>query len=348
MGLCIGAAFSHICRPRRLRVRLVARGGLPVMEGRRTAVWVAAGCTVGFVAGVVAARIESRRAIRALRRQRHRGDEHADDPPRASRRAKAAKPDADTPVPSTALKHLNFFLRQECAPTLLEMGLLTNVHDVAEAMACLHAVDKHLPNIRFSDPDTLCVVVGDGQLPRTAVLAALRTKWGRVIVVDPALGYPGKVGHDASAAPAGYMCKDKQIEEKLAKSSKHFEAWKGVQRLEMLATTLEQAAIAVNAERDRHVVLLLPHAHVSPDAVLGSLRLSRAAVAAGRIPDIAVVQLPCCSYAKHKTVCGLPPDTEYVDVAICGSKHGSARAVRVWRDVAHEATRLQLTGTSEP
>ena len=55
-------------------------------------------------------------------------------------------------------------------------------------MAVTAAVDRCLGDLfRFEDVGVVAVVVGDGTSPRTAALLAMRTKWRRVISVDPAL-----------------------------------------------------------------------------------------------------------------------------------------------------------------
>ena len=81
------------------------------------------------------------------------------------------------------------------------------------------------------------------------------------------------------------------------------------------------------------LVVLLPHAHVTPDAALGCIRYTRAAAAAqqasGCAPAITVVQLPCCNFVWHDLCCGLLPEVDFLDARICAV----ARAVRVWRDV---------------
>merc|ERR1712187_146743 len=80
--------------------------------------------------------------------------------------------------------------------------------------------------------------------------------------------------------------------------------WQGIERLHLVALPIEEFALDVDPELDLHIVFVLPHAHVVPDMALGSLRLDGAAAAAGKLPSISVVQMPCCSYIKHDTVCG--------------------------------------------
>jgi hypothetical protein len=91
-----------------------------------------------------------------------------------------------------------------------------------------------------------------------------------------------------------------------------------------------------------HVVIVLPHAHVTPDEALGCLRFASPelpstgqppvgeAATAAPTPTISVVQLPCCGYVWHETVMNQPPDMCKLDARIATA----ARTVRVWKNVA--------------
>ena len=83
-----------------------------------------------------------------------------------------------------------------------------------------------------------------------------------------------------------------------------------------------------------HVVIVLPHAHVTPDDALRCLRFDAASVARhvaeGRTPTISIVQLPCCGFVWHDLALGAPAELDYLDARIATS----ARSVRVWSDVA--------------
>ena len=83
-----------------------------------------------------------------------------------------------------------------------------------------------------------------------------------------------------------------------------------------------------------HVIIILPHAHVTPDEALRCLRFDGASLAAqaarGRTPAVSMVQLPCCAFVWHDTALGLRADFEQLDARIATP----ARSVRVWRDVA--------------
>jgi hypothetical protein len=228
--------------------------------------------------------------------------------------------------------HVDAFLRLDCGILLLQHGLFprnSRTQEISESMACLSAVDEHLcharapeltsPPLLFSDEDVMCVVVGDGCTPRTAALFAHRTKWRRIVSIDPAL---------ASATAA------------------QRQAWGGcVTRMEVVAEKVEDAVVHVDPATTRRVVIVLPHAHCVPDVVLQCLRFPAAHAPAGPSADgppapdppavsISIVQLPCCWLVWHETICGLyPADTAYMDSAV----FASARSVRIWHDVAPAA-----------
>ena len=95
-----------------------------------------------------------------------------------------------------------------------------------------------------------------------------------------------------------------------------------------------------------HVVVVLPHAHVTPDDALAALCFhlspsvppcvecegssATAAAAATCAPTLSVVQLPCCGYVHHDQALGHAPAVDFLDARIAAP----ARAVRVWPDVS--------------
>ena len=92
--------------------------------------------------------------------------------------------------------------------------------------------------------------------------------------------------------------------------------------------------VEIDPARDKHVVIILPHAHVVPTAALAAVSLTAASAidqgqGRGRKPTISVVQLPCCKFTKHDTMFGARADFEYVDYGIAAHR----RCMRVWRDV---------------
>ena len=107
-----------------------------------------------------------------------------------------------------------------------------------------------------------------------------------------------------------------------------------------------QRHMAIPLSASGHVVVVLPHAHVTPDDALAALCFdllpsgppcvggegssATAAAAATSSPTLSVVQLPCCGYVHHDRALGHSPAVDFLDARIATS----ARAVRVWPDVS--------------
>jgi hypothetical protein len=73
-----------------------------------------------------------------------------------------------------------------CSVPLLSLELFPNAQEITESMACMSAARAHLPDsVGFDDESVTCVVVGDGRRPRTAALMCFRTKWRRIILLNP-------------------------------------------------------------------------------------------------------------------------------------------------------------------
>ena len=211
------------------------------------------------------------------------------------------------------MSYLDRFVAFRCAPALLRLGVFPNAKEITESMAVLWAVDTHLGakpcGLRFNYRRVTCVVVGDGAAPRTACLACFRTKWGRVVAVDPAL----------RCAPEGDT-----------------ERYAAVSRLELHAARIQDVRVDVDPAHE-HVVVVLPHAHVIPNQALASLAFRAGGAGGRRRCTLSVIQMPCCNFEWHDRVCGLAPDAEYCDVAVASRR----RRMRVWRDVMEAALRLR-------
>lgn len=289
----------------------------------------AAGCAVSFATGFIVSHIST---LQSCSHSSEESDACIDEDLPLD-----TSDDTLAVAPSTSalkLGHLNSFLHSDCAPVLMAMGLFSNGQDVTESMACLHAVDKHLPTIRFADKSTVCLVVGDGVALRTAALFAMRTKWRRIISVDGVR--PGGSLTDVQVR------KGMQSQQQLAKLQRQMQQLQRVERLEMLTVPLKQVVLDLDPVRDHHLVIVLPHAHVVPESVLKSVRTDTKAVVDGTLPSISIVQLPCCSFAKYKTICGATPDVENSDDCICSERHGREHLVRIWKNIASAAVNSHI------
>jgi len=179
------------------------------------------------------------------------------------------------------LTHLNHFVHLGCSADLLALRVFPNAQEISESMGVLAAVSRCAP-LKFNATAVTCVCVGDGACPRTAALACYRTKWQRIISIDPAL----------KVSPV----------------------YNSIDRLELHAAKIEAVSLQINpAHTD--VLVLLPHAHVVPNVALGALRLE-----AGHSPRVTVVQVPCCNYEWQDRVAGLDADDTFTDHSIASSR----------------------------
>lgn len=241
------------------------------------------------------------------------------------------------------LKYLDLFMRWDCGPDLLHIGLFPNAKEVTESMACLTAMDKQL-TVRFSEEGTLCIVVGDGSLPRTAALIAMRTKWRRVISVDPDLaglpiascqGVPRAAAKEKMWAnnQAQRCAHHAAFDARRAKMHKRLVRIDEIRGLQLMPYPVEDVTLDVHEGLEKHVVLILPHAHVVPETALSRLRFGSESLAQGSLPTISVIQLPCCSFVRCNRIWGQSPDVEYEDDCICSDDRMTPRNIRVWRNV---------------
>ena len=84
-----------------------------------------------------------------------------------------------------SLRYLDEFIKLKCAPDLLINKLFPNAKEITESMAAFNAYRKNLMfNYPPNEEHTTCLVVGDGVVPRTGAVFAMRTKFN-VISVDP-------------------------------------------------------------------------------------------------------------------------------------------------------------------
>lgn len=85
-------------------------------------------------------------------------------------------------------KYINEFMGAKCAVDMLKWGLFPNSKEICESFGCYRAVASRILEwgLDLRNPNTTCIVVGDGSTPRTAATFAMRSKW-QAISIDPAL-----------------------------------------------------------------------------------------------------------------------------------------------------------------
>lgn len=192
------------------------------------------------------------------------------------------------------LKYLDIFMKWKCSILLLDMGIFPNAQEITESVAIFRCLQKHLKHISFKEPDVLCLVVGDGSTPRTASLLCFHSRWKRIVAIDPGLVENPKYAN--------------------------------IHHLEVQKEKIQDVQFSISGRK--HVVIILPHAHVTPNMAMASLNIT-----SKESTTISVIQMPCCDYEYHDRVCGLDPDEQYTDYCIGSTR----RVVRVWRDVFEAA-----------
>lgn len=89
-------------------------------------------------------------------------------------------------IPKPTMRYADEFLRCRCASDLLQLGVFPDFKEVTESFAAYNAARKYVfnkhkdtrsPSFDSSDPEVLCLVIGDGNTPRTAATFAFRSRW---------------------------------------------------------------------------------------------------------------------------------------------------------------------------
>lgn len=197
----------------------------------------------------------------------------------------------------------------DCFPDIVACGAFTTAKDVSESMAALQAATFHgtLRNSKNAQPqNVLCLSIGDGSTPRSAVLVAFLKKglW-RSVSIDPALK-PEWNGDHASIRGLTGFCGT--LEEFVA------------------ATQMTSHRVATDNRpvQPDHIVLLCVHSHAR---FVGSASVSsiRALYGGDTVP-MTIVSLPCCAKFRHVGDIGRPPDVQYDDDCV----FSACRTVEVW------------------
>lgn len=181
----------------------------------------------------------------------------------------------------------------KCFATIVGLGAFSSAKDVSESMASIHAARRH-GGVSAETDGVLCLCVGDGCTPRTALLASFITKW-RCVSIDPAL-------KEGWAGPHG-----------------------SVERLTGFGGTLDEFMATTPAAADLRVsqlVLLCVHSHAR---FVGPSALPSLLARYGR-PATCLVTLPCCSGFRPERDIGRPADIRYDDECVFSDK----RALEVW------------------
>ena len=196
----------------------------------------------------------------------------------------------------------------DCFPDIVACGAFTTAKDVSESMAALQAATFHGTTTRKQNEqeNVLCLSIGDGSTPRSAVLVAFLKKGWRSISIDPALK-PEWEGNHASIRGLYGFCGT--LEEFVAAAT---------------TSTLPPG----DYPPPDHIVLLCVHSHARfvGSASVANIRTLYGSGGADGVVPMTIVSLPCCAKFRHVGDIGRPPDVQYEDDCV----FSACRTVEVW------------------
>ena len=194
----------------------------------------------------------------------------------------------------------------QCFKDLAALNVFPDAKDISESMGALQAASTHYFQGKengtgcWRQNDVLCIVIGDGNTPRTATLLSYLTQWTSVSV-DPEMGEEW-----VGASP------------------------KGVQRLHGVRGTFEDWVVgtgpaAIDVSHFKHLLLLSVHSHnrFTGAAAIGAIRKS---MGVQHLP-CCLVSVPCCHRFGPRKDIGRTADHIYEDLAI----FSACRQVSVWK-----------------
>ena len=205
-----------------------------------------------------------------------------------------------------------------CYPDIVNLRVFSTAKDVSESMAAIRAAAEETIIKALDKPEVLCLCIGDGNTPRTAVLAAYWKQWN-CVSIDPNLkeDWVGK-------APKGV---------------RGLTGFRGTFQ-EYLDSLVVEEPITISTEGDRGLlcqpvrpqqqkqilVLLCVHSHVQfrQQANLDRVRsLHQSSSGNGMV----LVSIPCCPGFRHIYDVGRDPDKSYQDDCV----FSACRTVNIWR-----------------
>jgi len=216
-------------------------------------------------------------------------------------------------------------------------GVFTSAKDVSESMGGIHAAS------RFGVGDeaggrgdcgggegVLCLCIGDGCTPRTAVLASFVKKGWRTVSIDPNLREEWEGAHgDRVRGMIGYRG---TLEEFLAEPcvEDHIPRPNDNDNNDGdVSSNGRERPKTDNAPKPKskldsihHLVLLCVHSH---NNFRDTARIDAIRTRYGS-PQTTLVSIPCCPGFRHVADIGRPPDVKYEDDCI----FSACRVVSVW------------------
>lgn len=152
----------------------------------------------------------------------------------------------------------------------------------------------------------MCLCIGDGSTPRTAVLVSFMKKGWRTVSIDPNLNSEWEGAHESVRGMIGFKGK---LEDFM------------MEPVEKQIPIL-QADEVLETKRFKHLVLLCVHSHVQfqNETNIENVRKRYA------YPRATLVSIPCCPKYRHAADIKRQPDHLYEDDCI----FSACRKVSVW------------------
>ena len=218
----------------------------------------------------------------------------------------------------------------DCFADIVQLKAFTSAKDVSESMAAIQAANNsnynnqhhgqlklHTDKRRMKEKKVLCLCIGDGSTPRTAVLSCFLEKKWDCISIDPAL----------HAEWHGINPKSVQ---RLIGFGGTLEEFLSLPQI----ITFEDAVVDVDDDdakqkRQRqihhydHLLLLCVHSHAR---FTGNASVSNIHSMYGPDVPMTIISLPCCPKFKSSRDIGRPPDRQYDDDCV----FSACRRVEIW------------------
>ena len=234
--------------------------------------------------------------------------------------------------------YIDHLFSLKCFPDIVNLKVFTTAKDVSESMAAIHAASRHGIqllikstdnkgdddyNKNSSNDDVLCLCIGDGSTPRTAVLAAFLKGWN-CISIDPNLALEWHGPHPSVRNLTGYVGTIESFVQDLQQ-----------QQHEREGNNNNNNSNPQRMGRPRHLILLCVHSHAQ---FRNTCKLSNIRALYGS-PLTTLVSIPCCPKFRHVKDIGRNPDVKYDDDCI----FSACRTVYVWNEIEGESNGVTTT-----
>lgn len=200
----------------------------------------------------------------------------------------------------------------DCFPHIISLGAFTSAKDVSESMAAIKAARKHgrlssssSSKEKEKETNVICLCIGDGCTPRTAILACFIEKNWDCVSIDPALR--DEWHGDAPNGVRGLVGYGGTLEDYMTIRDDH----EG-----------EGGVVVGKTKRYDRLLLLCVHSHAR---LVGHASVRSIMTRYGDVPTT-LISLPCCPKFRSSKDVGRVPDVHYEDDCV----FSACRRVEIW------------------